>query len=489
MPRWTLLAVVGLTVACRASAPDGYWDATCVSGDGRYLLAGGDHAALVDAASGAVVERRAGMVKAVGCDGAGGVVVGYGTAFRLPGGAAVPAPTIAGDSVVATTPGGAWISSARTISGGQWRGPASVHVAPPGDRTELLPALFGPIGAARALPLPDGFAVRFGPLLGDGRLLLSAGWQPSRSRGSVEDVPWAFFAWDFGAHVATALTRPLASDPAVNQSIVQRIAATPDAAVLVVAAHDGKRVTVARYARDADRASRVVSLASAGAASALAVSADGALVAVGSESRGREAPGQAWLLDAAGATVWTATFVKTVAGVHFLPDGSLVVAAGEGRVVKVPRPEPARPLAAARTAAPRVVVVTVEKVIDGDTVLARGLPKGTELVRLIGVNAPETGKGRTIRECFGLESARWLSELLPRGSALRLAFDVGERDRFGRLLAYAYQPDGALLNARLVAEGYAQTMTIPPNVAHADELRELERTARREGRGLWGACR
>lgn len=164
-----------------------------------------------------------------------------------------------------------------------------------------------------------------------------------------------------------------------------------------------------------------------------------------------------------------------------------------------PQDVPASPPPAASAAAgpsPRAtpkpapgVEVTVEKVIDGDTVLARGLPKGTELVRLIGVNAPETGKGRTVRECFGLEAARWLSDQVPRGSRLRLSFDVGQRDRFGRLLAYAYRPDGTFLNASLVANGYAQTMTIPPNVAHADELRALERAARTDGRGLWSACR
>jgi micrococcal nuclease len=149
----------------------------------------------------------------------------------------------------------------------------------------------------------------------------------------------------------------------------------------------------------------------------------------------------------------------------------------------------ARASAAPARGTPRSVLVTVEKVVDGDTVLARGLPNGTELVRLIGVDAPETGKGRTVRECFGVEAARWLTEQVPRDSRLRLAFDVGQRDRFGRILAYAYRPDGTFLNATLVSSGYAQVMTIPPNVAHADELRALERTARREGRGLWGACR
>jgi micrococcal nuclease len=157
--------------------------------------------------------------------------------------------------------------------------------------------------------------------------------------------------------------------------------------------------------------------------------------------------------------------------------------------MRVPAPTPARALAGARPAPPRVLLVTVEKVIDGDTVLARGLPKGTELVRLIGVNAPETGKGRTVRECFGAESARWLTAQVARGSQLRLEFDVGERDRFGRLLAYAYRPDGTFVNAALVRSGYAQTMTIPPNVAHADELRALEQAARQDARGLWSACR
>jgi micrococcal nuclease len=147
----------------------------------------------------------------------------------------------------------------------------------------------------------------------------------------------------------------------------------------------------------------------------------------------------------------------------------------------------ANPTAAHENAAG--VRVTVKKVIDGDTLLVNGLPSGTELIRLIGVNAPETGAGRTTRECFGREAQRWLSEEAPRGSALTLVPDVGARDRFGRLLFYAYRADGTFLNAALVANGYAETMTIPPNVSHAEELRALQRRARSENRGLWRACR
>jgi micrococcal nuclease len=130
----------------------------------------------------------------------------------------------------------------------------------------------------------------------------------------------------------------------------------------------------------------------------------------------------------------------------------------------------------------------VKRVVDGDTLLVGGLAPDAVLVRLIGIDAPETGDGRTVRECFGLEARAWLAGQVSRGSRVRLVSDVGERDRFGRRLAYAYRPDGTFLNAALVANGYARTMTIRPNVLHADELKALERRARADGRGLWSAC-
>lgn len=332
-------------VSCRGpSAPGsgdrGYWTVSCLSGDGRHLIAGGDHAALVDPSSGTVVLRLPGMVKTVGCDRSGAVVVGYGTAVRLPGRTSEPVPSLGGDTVLARSPEGAWISAARSIVAGKWRGPATVFVTQGanGSRTDLVPERFGSVGSARSLPFADSFAVRFGNLLQDGRLLLAAGWQPSRSGGTVEEMPWGFFAWDLKAGEASPLTAPLPGDTAINQAWVQKIAATGDGAHLVVAVHDGERLSVGWFERGANRPTRVVSLASKGAASAVSLSEDGAFVAVGSESRGREAPAQAWLLDAAGKVAWSSTFDKTIAGVHFLSDRSLVVAAGEARAVRVALP-------------------------------------------------------------------------------------------------------------------------------------------------------
>lgn len=47
-------------------------------------------------------------------------------------------------------------------------------------------------------------------------------------------------------------------------------------------------------------------------------------------------------------------------------------------------------------------------------------------------------------------------------------------------------PDGSMLNALLVREGYAQVMTVSPNVKYQDIFLKLQREAREQGRGLWG---
>jgi micrococcal nuclease len=52
------------------------------------------------------------------------------------------------------------------------------------------------------------------------------------------------------------------------------------------------------------------------------------------------------------------------------------------------------------------------------------------------------------------------------------------------LVAYVYVGD-TMINAELVAQGYAQVMTIPPNVKHQDEFLKLQRQARALQLGLW----
>ena len=108
-----------------------------------------------------------------------------------------------------------------------------------------------------------------------------------------------------------------------------------------------------------------------------------------------------------------------------------------------------------------------------------------ERVRLIGIDTPEIYGGI---ECFGQEASAFTKSLLPIGTPVILEKDVSERDRYDRLLRYVYLPDGRMLNEVLVAEGYAQVSTYPPDVKYQDLFLDAQRRARELCLGLWGAC-
>jgi micrococcal nuclease len=130
----------------------------------------------------------------------------------------------------------------------------------------------------------------------------------------------------------------------------------------------------------------------------------------------------------------------------------------------------------------------VLRVVDGDTIQVRLDGGAVERVRYIGIDTPESvAPGRPV-ECYGPAAARENARLVG-GSTVTLSTDEEQRDRYGRLLAYVRRTsDGLFVNAALVRDGFATTLRIPPNVAHARRFADLERRARRARRGLWGAC-
>ena len=125
----------------------------------------------------------------------------------------------------------------------------------------------------------------------------------------------------------------------------------------------------------------------------------------------------------------------------------------------------------------------VIRVVDGDTIHVR-IGARVEKVRYIGVNTPEVHHPRKGEEPGGREAAE-VNRRLVEGKTVRLELDVQERDRYGRLLAYVWVGD-VMVNAELVRLGYAQVMTIPPNVRYQEIFVKLQREAREAGRGLWG---
>ena len=133
----------------------------------------------------------------------------------------------------------------------------------------------------------------------------------------------------------------------------------------------------------------------------------------------------------------------------------------------------------------RPVTAQVVRVVDGDTIEV-ALDGGTDDVRYIGVDTPETVKPGEPVQCYGPEASEFNHELVD-GETVRLVFDRELRDVYDRLLAYVYVGD-RFVNAALVREGYARTLEIPPNTSRADQLATLEQRAGEHGLGLWGAC-
>ena len=124
-------------------------------------------------------------------------------------------------------------------------------------------------------------------------------------------------------------------------------------------------------------------------------------------------------------------------------------------------------------------VSTVKRVVDGDTFVAAN----DEKVRLIGVNTPEV-HGKV--QYYGQEASQFAKDKLT-GKKVYLFQDTGSTDRYGRWLRYVFiDQDPQMFNDTLVIEGYANTMTIAPNVMYADHFVKLEREAREKGIGLCG---
>jgi len=121
---------------------------------------------------------------------------------------------------------------------------------------------------------------------------------------------------------------------------------------------------------------------------------------------------------------------------------------------------------------------TVTKNTDGDTLRLSGIGR----VRLIGVDTPEVYGGV---ECYGRAASAFTERVLPPGTNVRYRLGVESRDRYGRALAYVWLRDGRFFNLMLVERGYAQVLTIPPNVDYADRFRKAQRKARENERGLW----
>lgn len=141
--------------------------------------------------------------------------------------------------------------------------------------------------------------------------------------------------------------------------------------------------------------------------------------------------------------------------------------------------------------APEKKLYSVLRVVDGDTVAVE-IEGKEEVLRLIGINTPETVDPRKPVQCFGIEASNKAKETL-NGKKVSIEADntQNDLDKYNRPLRYIYLENGTNFNKMMIEEGYAFEYTyssIP--YKYQTDFKNAEKTAREQKKGLWAetAC-
>jgi endonuclease YncB( thermonuclease family) len=154
----------------------------------------------------------------------------------------------------------------------------------------------------------------------------------------------------------------------------------------------------------------------------------------------------------------------------------IVLAAAAAAVLQTSTPT----VSSARTV--RSEPVMVRAVIDGDTIDVTTFGR----VRLLGIDAPEIGRGFDTAAPFAREARDRLTQLILH-RWVRLEQEGAPIDSYNRHLAYVLSEDGLFVNAVLLREGLARISARLP-LARLPELRRAESDAQAFRRGMWGSA-
>jgi len=130
---------------------------------------------------------------------------------------------------------------------------------------------------------------------------------------------------------------------------------------------------------------------------------------------------------------------------------------------------------------------TVVNVIDGDTfdIDTPDSRNRSTRIRLLGIDAPETGGEETGVMYFGPEAAEFAKKMV-LGKSVTVYLDSPNptRGKYGRLLAYVKLQDSRFLNEVLLTEGYVYADS---RFSHSfyNKYKQLQASARSGKRGLW----
>jgi len=129
----------------------------------------------------------------------------------------------------------------------------------------------------------------------------------------------------------------------------------------------------------------------------------------------------------------------------------------------------------------RTLSAAVERVSDGDTLIAV-TDNATKLrIRLLGIDAPEIPHGKAPGQPFGMEAHEYLERLIGQRSVRLESFGP---DAYKRVLAVLWV-DGKNVNVEMVRAGLAEVYRGSRCQAYCRELSEAEIHAQRNRLGIW----
>ena len=124
--------------------------------------------------------------------------------------------------------------------------------------------------------------------------------------------------------------------------------------------------------------------------------------------------------------------------------------------------------------------VLVRYVVDGDTIDVAAVGR----VRLLGIDAPEIGRGLDASAPFAVEAQQRLAGLIAQ-RWVRLEYEGRTSDSYHRRLAYVFLETGQFVNELLVREGLARVVARRGST-RLGELKRAEAEAQASRRGIWG---
>ncbi|EPR07804.1 thermonuclease family protein [Ruminiclostridium papyrosolvens] len=125
----------------------------------------------------------------------------------------------------------------------------------------------------------------------------------------------------------------------------------------------------------------------------------------------------------------------------------------------------------------------VTKVTDGDTFRAEYKDKEYK-VRMLDIDTPESVKSGVDPQPYSGEASELTKKTLTN-KTVKLIFEEGTTDQYGRLLAHVVLDDGSFYNAMMVNEGYAVSVFYSPNTLLKSFYDKLQNDAITEGKGFW----